>query len=274
MGKNCHDRHDRHDMYNHNSIFKFFNYIWYMPITRLSEVYLPAFIYITDLILADEPDIDFKKIAEEGVPDKKEIDTRTIKRAFVLREELSKNILEQKVYRPSIKTLNTLCGYYFENPEERFLKINKTYKKEIQEYYNTNMPKPEVINAVFNPKPEKIVLIETKQHNYAKLKTMVEHQEINTVVSDMEKKVQLRFELLQKKMDDLAIKTQIINHLEIKIEELEKKLKQANFANNTLGSVGLFFVPINYDILTDDGIFEEFLDEYEGIFEDVIDDLI
>lgn len=246
-----------------------------MPITRLSETYLPAFIYITDLILADEPEIDYKKIADEGVADRKEIDARTIKRAFDLREALQKDKLEQKVYKPSVKTLNTLCGYYFENPEERFLKIAKTHQKEIQDYYEQHAPKHEVIQAVFKPKPEKIAFIEEQQEQYISFKKDVEEQTLKTLVANMEQKLLMRFENLQEKMnDDLAIKTRMIAHLEIKIEELQRKLKQANFANNTLGAIGLFFVSINYDAVSTEHIFEEFLNDFEGLDEDLVDDLI
>lgn len=246
-----------------------------MPITRLSEAYLPTFIYITDLLLADEETIDYKKIAEEGVADKKEIDSRTIKRAFELREELTKNALERKVYKPTLKTLNVLCGYYFENPEEKFLNISKNYQKEIKEHYTTHSPKPSVIKAVFKTKPEKIQFLEQQQDQYLLLNDTVKQQPLNVLVASMEQKLLQRFDNLQKEMnDDLAIKTRMIAHLEIRIEELQQKLKQANFMYNTLGSLGLFFVSINYDAIDTESIFEEFLDDYDGIDGSLIDDLV
>lgn len=246
-----------------------------MPITKLTEKYLPAFIYITDLILVDEATIDYKKIAEEGVAAKKEIDARTIKRAFDLREELAKNKLERKIYKPTLKTLNVLCAYYFENPEEKFLKIAKGYRKKIEEHYTQHSPKTAVIQAVFKAKPEKIQFLEQQQSQYIQLKETVEQQPLNALVTSMEQKLLQRFEDLQKKMnDDLVIKTGMIAHLEIRIEELQQKLKQANFMHNTLGALGLFFVSINYDLMDTGSIFEEFLGDYDGANEDLIDDLI
>lgn len=246
-----------------------------MPITKLTEAYLPTFIYITDLILADETTIDYKKIAEEGVANNKEIDARTIKRAFDLREELAKNSLERKIYKPTLKTLNVLCAYYFETPEEKFLKIAKNYREKINEHYTTHSPKPAVIKAIFKPKPEKIQFLEQQQDQYVLLKNTVEQQPLNILVASMEQKLLQRFDSLQKEMNnDLAIKTRMIAHLEIRIEELQQKLKQANFMHNTLGALGLFFVSINYDLMNSESIFEEFLDDYDGINENLIDDLI
>ncbi|MEP1487861.1 MAG: hypothetical protein ABJK28_05500 [Algibacter sp.] len=246
-----------------------------MLITKLTEGYLPTFIYITDLILADETAIDYKKIAEEGVANKKEIDARTIKRAFDLREELAKNSLERKIYKPTLKTLNVLCAYYFENPEEKFLKIEKDYREKINEHYTTHRPKTTVIQAIFKPKPEKIQFLEQQQDQYIQLKDTVEQQPLNALVASMEQKLLQRFDSLQKEMNnDLAIKTRMLAHLEIRIEELQQKLKQANFMHNTLGPLGLFFVSINYDLMDTESIFEEFLDDYHGINEDLLDDLI
>ncbi|GAA3644881.1 hypothetical protein [Flavivirga jejuensis] len=245
-----------------------------MPITKLTEKYLPAFIYITDHILTDEDTIDYKKIAEEGVAAKKEIDARTIKRAFDLREELAKNKLERKIYKPTLKTLNVLCAYYFENPEEKFLKFAKDYREKIAKYYKKHSPKTVVIQAVFNTKPEKIQFLEQQQDQYNQLKDTVEKQPLDTLVASMEQKLLLRFEDLQQKMnDDMAIKTRMIAHLEIKIEELQRKLKQANFMHSTLGTLGLFFVSINYDLMDAGSIFEAFLDDYDGN-DDLLDDLI
>ncbi|AUP79138.1 hypothetical protein [Flavivirga eckloniae] len=245
-----------------------------MPITKLTEEFLPAFIYITDQILAEEDPIDYKKIAEEGVPAKKEIDVRTIKRAFDLREELAKNKLERKVYKPTLKTLNVLCAYYFENPEEKFLKIAKNYREKIEEYYTEHSPKTPVIQAVFKPKPEKIQFLEQQQDQYLHLKGTVEQQSLNVLMSSMEQNLLKRFEGLQQKVnDDLEIKTKMITHLENKIEELQSKLKQANFMHNTLGALGLFFVSINYDFMDDQSIFEAFLDDHDDDG-DLIDDII
>ncbi|MDO5979250.1 hypothetical protein [Flavivirga spongiicola] len=246
-----------------------------MPITKLTEEYLPAFIYITDLILADEATIDYKKIAEEGVAAKKEIDARTIKRAFDLREELAKNRLERKIYKPTLKTLNVLCAYYFENPEEKFLKIAKGYREKIEEHYTKNSPTTAVIQDIFKAKPEKIQFLEQQQDQYIQLKNNVEQQPLSNLVATMEQKILQRFEDLQQKMnDDLAIKTKMIAHMEIKIDELQQKLKQAHFMHNTLGALGLFFVSIDYDIMDTGSIFEAFLDDYDGTHEDLLEDLI
>ncbi len=246
-----------------------------MPITKLTQEYLPAFIYIMDLILAEEDIIDYKKIAEEGVADKKEIDARTIKRAFDLRDELAKNELERQVYKPTLKTLNVLCAYYFENTQETFLKVAKNYRQNIDDYYTKHSPKTGIIQAVFKSKPEKIEFLEQQQEQYLNIKDTIEQQPINSLVASMEQKILQRFEDLQQKMnDDLALKTRMIAHMEIKIDELQQKLKQANFMYNTLGALGLFFVSIDYDTVDEGRIFEDFLDDYYGDHEDLLDDLI
>ncbi|MFS4448379.1 hypothetical protein [Maribacter sp. 2307UL18-2] len=246
-----------------------------MPITKLTKEYLAAFVYIIDLITAEEAELDYVKIADEGVGAKKDIDARTIKRAFELREELAKVTVEKKVYKPSLKTLNTLTAYYFDDTDERFLNISKTHETDIKAHYEKFKPTVKVIETIFPSGPEKIIHLrqqqETVEETLEDLKGEAE-QKMDLFLADMEGQIVERFKKIN---DQLEAKTDLITHLELQIEALQRKLKQAQFMYNTLGALGLFFVSINYDSLDKESLVEDFLDDYEGLVdENVIDDIL
>lgn len=246
-----------------------------MPITKLTKEYLAAFVYIIDLITAEEAELDYVKIADEGVGAKKDIDARTIKRAFELREELAKVTVEKKVYKPSLKTLNTLTAYYFDDTDERFLNIAKTHETDIKAHYEKFKPTAKVIETIFPSGPEKIIHLrqqqETVEETLEDLKGEAE-QKMDLFLADMEGQIVERFKKIN---DQLEAKTDLITHLELQIEALQRKLKQAQFMYNTLGALGLFFVSINYDSLDKESLVEDFLDDYEGLVdENVIDDIL
>ena len=246
-----------------------------MAQTILKRKYLPAFIYVVDEIIREDIEPDYRDISECGVFGDQEVDERSIKRAFELREELRKNQLERRVYKPTQKTLNALTYYQFEEKSLTFLKMARRYRDHIAAHYKEHAPPETVLMEVFPKRPQKIQHLQTQEQTYHKYTVELKVASLEDFVKGMDQQLMERFNNLQRHMDVLTVKASLLEHLELKALDIQKQLKQAHFMYNTLGAFGLFWVSIDYDTVDKASILEDFLDDYEGLVDDdFLDDFI
>ncbi|PCJ91960.1 MAG: hypothetical protein COA50_16050 [Flavobacteriaceae bacterium] len=236
-----------------------------MALTKLTEEYLPTFIYIMDLIRNEEAYPDYKKIAKEGVGQDIEMSPRTIRRAFILREELGKSYLEKAIYIPTIKTLNALTAYYFDDTDVRFLAISTTHEKEIKLYFLKNKPLKSVVNEVFDSKVDKISLIKEQKRGIQDVLEELKEKSLEDFIGNI---INERILAIKKKNNDDVLKEELIKYFEERIAVLEGKQKKASLLFRFLGSLGLFFINITALDDSREAYINDFLDDKEGLLDD------
>ncbi|MEW4923362.1 hypothetical protein [Algibacter sp. 2305UL17-15] len=245
-----------------------------MAITILTKALLPAFIYLIDSIKDNEEFIDYTKIADEGVKEKQSIDPISIKRAFELREQLKQKKSSKKTHKPSVKTLNALTTYFFREREssttfEKFITKNRD---DIKEYYIDNKPTDSIIEEIFKKSPPKINHLQKQEDTlYALL------NELNGISLQDFVKFWVDESLREnKKEKDLSrIKSELKSYIDNRINVIVKKKRKASFLYRFFGGLSLFFVSVDYREITQDTIFEDFLEDYDILETDeVLDDLV
>lgn len=253
--------------------------------TILTKEHLPAFIYLTDQIIAydfeskdAEVDNIYSMIADSGPgANNGSISSRSISRAFNLRKNLRRGKIVAKDFsRPHIRTLNTLTLFHYEGEHPtRFKIFEKTYKEDISRYYEANRPSEEIVALIFKKRPEKQELFARKQEDLEDLLARV----VESTIDDLKKELsesKERFEAFQRKTnDDIKVQNGLIAHLKIEIKKMQSKRKRAALIYRFFGSFGLFLVQTDYRDIRIDDVFDDYLDDFDGIEEeDILDDII
>lgn len=241
-----------------------------MAFTKLTEKYLPAFIFIIDSIRKEEIEVDYRAIADHAVQDNQSIDERTIQRAFELREKFEGKFNGARLHRTSKRTLNFLTSYYLEDPGGKFLHFSRDFAEKINNYYLDNKPEQELIDEVFNPKINHII---NQRQNYLLVLNELNEKSLDEFLGDANLNIKQLEENDSKKN---KFKSYLLEHLEIRIKELEDKLHQAKSIYKKFGALGLFFVKIDYDMISKESILNDFIEFYLDLNADdeILEDLI
>lgn len=253
--------------------------------TILTKEHVPAFIYLTDQIIAYDFESEnaevtdiYSIIADNGPgANNGSISARTISRAFNLRKNLRHGkIVVNNFSKPHIRTLNTLTLFYFDGEHPtRFKIFEKSFKEDIAKYYEDNRPSDEIIALIFEKKTEKQELFDRKQEDLEDLLDKVVGSTIDNLKKELSESKE-RFEAFQKKTnDDIKLQNGLIAHLKTEIEKMQSKRKRAALVYRFFGSFGLFFVQTDYKEISIDNVLDDYLDDFEGIEqEDILDDVI
>ncbi len=250
-----------------------------MVIVKLTEELLPYFLFLIDEIENSNKDIVISELLKECTDKEIETSWHSLSRAFTFRKILKEGIKsKQTYYVPLKKTLDALTKYcYGEDFIFRDLVKNSNgidvSEIKVLEHYQGNTPKAVTITQIFEKKPEKIELV---QEQLDACTHFLKELESCTLKQFIAKEIDERFNTLQKEVKkELDLKSELIQFLESKIDKLEGKKRQSNFIYRFFGSLGLFFVSINYDEVVKTGILEDFLDACYGLIDDdTIDELL
>ncbi|NAS14331.1 hypothetical protein [Poritiphilus flavus] len=236
-----------------------------MANSTLSEEYLPAFMYLVDLIVAEEAQVDYDTIAVEGVEERQDIDARTIKRAFELREALRKEALTGKVYRPSFKTLNALTFYYFEGKEKLFAEFARKHSKNIEEHFYRHRPSDAVVSTLFESSQNKIQRLKTQKTELEKLLQELDGKSLGEFLGEL---VDDRLASFYKRSEAEGLKTELESYIDQQIKRVIQKEKRASILFRFFGSFGLLLVGVDQIQDMKRRILEDFTEEQEALLDD------
>ncbi|MFS4456351.1 hypothetical protein [Maribacter sp. 2304DJ31-5] len=241
-----------------------------MAFYKLNKKYLPTFIYLMDCIQEKDIEVDYGEVADFETKKKDKAHKISIDRAFKLRTALKEG-WDKKPGLPLKPTLNILAAYYEENDDFSFLKFHFKYEGEIQEYFKEKAPDNILTDKLFPKRAQKIHHLETQLETTEFYANEVEAKGMAEFVKNLE----IRFNNFRGEVEnELKLKTDFILHLKDRIDELESTLAQADFMNNKLGAIGLFFVSIDYGLVTKESLIEGFMDDFDGVGDDFLDDLV
>ncbi|ASV30816.1 hypothetical protein [Maribacter cobaltidurans] len=203
----------------------------------------------------------------------------SLNRAFSLRELLNDEISADQVYSiPKKETLDALTKYSYGNEFIFRDLIEPTEsiglsKAEILRYYEINRPNSATMAEIFRTKPEKIEHIRDQQDIYTHLKLELESKLFKDFISErVREELEISFGHFQ---EDLERKAAMIKLLENKIDKLTKQRSLSTLIYRFFGSVGLFFVAIDYDMVSKESVLEEFFDDHSIILgDDSMNDLV
>lgn len=235
-----------------------------MAFYKLNRKYLLSFIYLIDSIEDEDMEPDYKEIASYTTKQGDTAHVDTVERAFGLRKSLAEG-WEKKPGLPKKATLNVLAAFYEDDETVTFLKFHIKHEDAIVKYTENHMPKLEFVNALFPKEAEKIMHLVTQLETVERCKNMVEEKD----ALELAKTLEGRFEAFKKKVEDeLLLKTKIINYLDDRVIELEATLARAEFINAKFGAIGLFFVSVDYNVLTEESLFDDFGNDMAGLEHD------
>ncbi len=242
-----------------------------MAFYKLNRKYLATFIFLIDSIEERDFDVDYQEIADFET---KKLDTAhkiSIDRAFKLRTALKKG-WNKKPGLPLKTTLNVMAAYFESNESYSFLKFHLKYEDKIKVHFDKNRPQANLITKLFPERAEKITHLE---RNLETVELSANEAETNGV-EKFKQDLELQFNNFRKKIEnELKLKTDYIRYLEQKVEDIESTLKRAEFFDGKLGAIGLFFVGIDYGVLTKESLLNDFFGDYDGIDSDsILDDLL
>ena len=243
-----------------------------MAFYKLNKKYLPTFIFLIDSIEKRDFDLDYQEIADFET---KKLDTAhkiSIDRAFKLRVALKKG-WNKKPGLPLKTTLNVMAAYFEDNGSYSFLKFHLKYEDRIKTHFKKNRPKPNLIAKLFPERAPKIKHLEQNLETIELHANEVQTKGVEKLIQDLE----LQFKNFRKKFEkELEIKTAYIGYLEQRLEYIESNLKRAEVFDGKLGAIGLFFVGIDYGLVTKESLFNGFCEDYEVIEldDDILDDLL
>lgn len=250
-----------------------------MVIVRLTEEYLPHFMFLMDEIKKSTWDLKIGALEDECTDRGIKTSWSSLKRAFTLRQILEEGLRpNQTFYIPKKETLDALTQYcYGGNFIFRDLVQNAhdidVDPKEVLQHYDSNRPKPETVRALFGEKPEKI---EHYREQLDACKLFLEELNTRSWKQFINEEIDLRFNSLRKEMnDELKLKSELILFLEERVQKLERQHKRSNFIYRFFGSFGLFFLSVDYDEIDKTKLLQDFLDEYDGLIDDeTVDELL
>ncbi|RYC50827.1 hypothetical protein [Flagellimonas olearia] len=244
-----------------------------MAITKLDRKHVPHYIYIIDgLHKRFNGLVDTKEIVDYLEDNAYSISERSLNRALVLREQLKNTEhLSTKIHIPSKITLDAIVKYVFGMGSKfRDLVTNQIDRQdEINEHYSAHRPTDAILDAIFNPKPEKILFLDAQIDFCKKSRNTIKGMGDN----EFSKGLLKEFEHFKNEVkDELLLRDRIISDLERKINRLEKKQKLASFVYRFFGGIGLFFVPIDYRELTLNILISDALEGWEQVsLPDILD---
>lgn len=196
-----------------------------MPITKLTRDLLPAFIYLTDLIIEDDGySPDFKKMMIESETLGFDVSMVTFRRAFQLREQLqSDTLLDREVYLPKIEVLNALTGYYYHSNPDSFKDFIKMNQDEIDAHYQSHTPQSNVVDFVFLNKKTRKELLERKLKEMEGLEKELQEATLNNFLKEVSPKTK---EKLSKMGSPETVKNDLVDHLQQEIKRTKKAVKR------------------------------------------------
>ena len=196
-----------------------------MPITKLTRDLLPAFIFLTDLIIEDDGySPDFKNMMIESESLGFDVSMVTFRRAFQLREQLqSDTLLGREVYLPKIEVLNALTRYYYHSNPDSFKEFIKLNRVEIDAHYKNHTPQSDVVDFVFLNKKTQKELLERKLKEMERLKEELQETTLNNFLKEVSPKTQ---EKLSKIGPPETVKNDLIVHLQQEIKRTKKAIKR------------------------------------------------
>ena len=196
-----------------------------MPITKLTRELLPAFIFLTDLIIEDDgysPDFKEMMIASETLGF--DVSMVTFRRAFQLREQLqSDTLLEREVFIPKIEVLNALTRYYFHSNPDSFKDFIKLNQVEIDAHYKNHTPHSHVIDFVFLNKKTQKELLERKLNEMEGLKVELQKATLNDFLKEVSPKTKER---VSKLGSPETVKNELLDHLQQEIKRTKRAIKR------------------------------------------------
>lgn len=263
----CHDTEKKGGV----KLVVYFFYIYSMGFTRLTEAYLPGFIYLIDSIMEEEYDLNFTEIADTESKAHEMVVPRSIDRAFDLRQKLIDGweAKKDKPGRPAKKTLDVLTAFAEGNSKRSFLDYTIVYKEEIEAFYVHNKPSEQWINAIFGKKHNKveehIIRMEEKRDDIAAVLEDYSLEELKNVLGPKAKQ-QLMLLLEEWKSDELE---PFFKHiLEIRLKKLEDKIANSRTTYRRFGLFCLLFLPQDDEFLFEENLFSAIKDYQVNISDD------
>ena len=240
-----------------------------MIITQLEKDLVPYFIYLMDSIeVYLDGNIEIGKIFQEIREQENSCSWHAIQRAFHLREELRRDAPTGKgIHLPKKSTLDALMEYRY--GEELIFRdlVNgslgpENAKNFILEHYKENEPSPYALTRIFDKKNEKEHHIDGQRRILEDFKhDMVNQEQLDKVLVKLNIDVEKRFENLRKEIeDDIRLRDELIEKLEVQIKELKKKSKRVSVLRGFFGTFGAFLITINYNEDIINTFFNDFMD--------------
>lgn len=242
-----------------------FLYFYSMGFTKLTEDYLPGFIYVVDRIIEEEYDLDYKEIADKETKNGEIVVPRSIDRAFELRRKLVYGWegIEQRPGRPQKKTLDVLVAFLENSSKLSFLEYCIEYKDNIEAHFVLNRPDQNWVDALFGKSKgrvgEKISAMEDKREELMDVLDNYTLEELKQVLGPRAKE-QLALLLEEWKSDELAPFFE--NILEQRIKKLENKISASKRLQRRLGILSLLFLPQDDELNFEDDFFTA-IEEYQ-----------
>jgi len=194
---------------------------------------------------------------------------KTIDRNLNYIEAIRNGTLE-KAYNPDAESLKVFVGYLLNKNESliSFYDFGRQFKKEVQAYVLDNPPGVVVLEIVFPKLPEKLLGIEKR---ISKIENFIDSNDgfIDDLLSNHH-----NVKSLKTKYSNEKLSLDFLNFLQQELLETKKQYHRAKVLYRSLGSLGLFLVPVKYALSDERVILEGFFDEDFLVDDSVLDDLL
>ena len=196
---------------------------------------------------------------------------KTVRRVFNLEANLTAGkIIEKDYTKPTMKTLNVLTTFCF--LKNTFDRQKTTFNairhkgKEVTEHYLKHKPDDEILDLIFAEPPQKIKHLQDYEEQLIAIAEELKNSTLEDFIENW------YINKMGQNPDYHKLKRNLVDFIEERIFQIEKKQKRASFLYRIFGSLGLIFITTpQYDDLKT-YIAEVFIEESDDFDMDDFDD--
>ena len=198
---------------------------------------------------------------------------KSINRIWNLVKDIRNGTLGED-YFPTDQTLNVFVSYCSDKLSEdetlTFKTYSDKYKTEIESFYKNkeNTPSDAVLKVLFSESHEKLEGIENR---ISKLEMFIKSKD--AMLDELFQKNKSYHSITQA-FGNEKVALGFLHYLQEELIETRKKYKQAKKLYRSLGSFGLFFIPIKYALFEEQEIVDDFLETALLDNGDILEDLV